>query len=133
LVPPIKPQSGRPSPAQRLDQTRLGLRQQFREHSEIRAAGGADLQGCVHVDPDHVPSRRKPQLALAGEQNIPGLVLLLANQGVLAVGAALSIGSEFASRARQAVVAADSTVLRPSTGLEVPAAESPNNDMDASR
>jgi hypothetical protein len=44
--------------AQRLDQTRLGSRQQLGEHSEVKAAGGADLQGCVHIDADHVPARR---------------------------------------------------------------------------
>ena len=60
-------------------------------------------------------------------------MLLLADQGVLAVGAALSIGSGFAPGAGEAVVAAGSAIFGPSTRLEVPAAESPDNDMDASR
>jgi hypothetical protein len=60
-------------------------------------------------------------------------MLLAADQGVLAVGAEPSVGSGLASGAGEAVVAADSAVFGPSTGLEVPAAESPDNDMDASR
>ena len=43
----------------------------------------------MHINAD-VPARREPQLALAGEQHVPGLVLLLADQGVLAVGAELA-------------------------------------------
>jgi hypothetical protein len=34
-----------------------------------------------------MPARREPQLALAGKQYLPGLMLLLADQGVLAIGA----------------------------------------------
>jgi hypothetical protein len=60
-------------------------------------------------------------------------VLLLADQGVLAVGAELSVGSGFAACAGQVVVVAGRAVFGPSAGLEVPAAESPDNDMDASR
>ena len=78
-------------------------------------------------------ARREPELALAGEQHVPRLMLLLADQGVLAVGAALSVGSGLTLGAGQAVVAAGSAVFGPSAGLEVPAAESPDNDMDASR
>jgi hypothetical protein len=54
-------------------------------------------------------------------------------QGVLAVGAELSVGSGFASGAGQVVVAAGPAVFGPSARLEVPAAEGPDNDMDASR
>ena len=64
-------------PTQRPDQTRLRGRQQLREHSEIRAAGGANLQRCVHVEADHVPARCEPKLALAREKHLSGLVLLL--------------------------------------------------------
>jgi hypothetical protein len=60
-------------------------------------------------------------------------MLLLADQGVLAIGAALSVRSGRAVGAGQAVVAAGSAIFGPSPRLEVPAAESPDNDMDASR
>ena len=60
-------------------------------------------------------------------------MLLPADQGVLPVGAESPVGSGLASGAGQAVVAAGSAVFGPSAGLEMPAAESPDNDMDASR
>ena len=56
-------------------------------------------QSAVHVDADHVPARCEPHLALAGEQDVPGLVLLAADQGVLAVGAEPPVGSGLASGA----------------------------------
>jgi hypothetical protein len=118
---------------QRLDQTRLGGWQQFREHGQVIAAGGAELERSVHIDADHVAARREAQLALAGEQHDPGLMLLKADQGVLAVGAELPVGSGLASGAGQSGVAAGSAILGPSAWLEVPAAEGPDNDMDASR
>jgi hypothetical protein len=65
--------------AQRPDQASLARRQQLREDSEVIAAGCADLQRSVHVDPDHVPARGDPQLSLAGKQYLPGLVLLAAD------------------------------------------------------
>jgi hypothetical protein len=89
------------------------------------ATGGADFQHCIHVDADHLPARREPQLPLAGEQHVPRLVLLLADQGVLPVGAAVSVGSRFASRAGQAFVPAGFAIFGPSAGLEMPAAEGP--------
>jgi hypothetical protein len=46
-----------------------------------------------------MPTRREPQLSLAREQDIPGLMLLLADQGVLAVGTELSVDSDTASGA----------------------------------
>jgi hypothetical protein len=119
--------------AQGLDQARLGRRQQFRERGQVGAAHGADPQHRVHIDTDYVAARRKPQLTLAGEQHLPGFMLLLADQGVLAVGAAPAVGPRFPSGAGQAVFAAGPAVLGPSARLEVPAAEGPNNDMDASR
>ena len=61
------------------------------------------------------------------------LGLHVADQGVLAIGAALSVNSWFASGAGEVVVAAGSAIFGPSAGLEVPAAEGPHNDMDASR
>ena len=70
-------------------------------------------------------ARREPQLALAGEEHVPGFVLLPANQGVLAVGAEPPVGSWLASGTGQGVVAAGSAILGPSAGLEVPAAEGP--------
>jgi hypothetical protein len=87
----------------------------------------------IDVDTNHVSTRREPNLTLTGEQHFPGLVLLAADQGVLAVGAEPPVGSELASGAGQAVVAAGSAVLGPSARLEVPATEGPDNDMDASR
>jgi hypothetical protein len=111
---------------ERLDEARLGCRQHLRQHREVRAAGGTDLQRCVHVDAHHVAAWREPQLALAGEQHVPGLVLLPADQGMLAVGAEPSVGSWLASGAGQAFVGAGSAVLGPSTRLEVPAAEGPD-------
>jgi hypothetical protein len=80
-----------------------------------------------------VPARGEPQLPLAGEQHVPGLMLLPADQRVLAVGAMPSVSSGFASGAGQAVVAAGSAVFGPSARLEVPPTEGPDNDMDASR
>jgi hypothetical protein len=112
--------------AQRLDQTRLGSRQQLGEHSEVKAAGGCDPERRVHVDADHMSARRKPQLALAGKEHLPSLMLLLADQGVLAVGAAMSVGSGLAAGAGQAVVAAGPAVFGPSARLEVSATESPD-------
>jgi len=112
--------------AQRLDKARLGCGQQLREHSEVRAAGGAHLQRCVHVDAGHVAARCKPQLSLAGNQHLPNLVLLPADQGVLAIGAEPPGGSTLASGAGEAVLAAGSAVFGPSARLEVPAAESPD-------
>jgi hypothetical protein len=67
--------SGRISVAgNRRHQARLGRRQQLREHSEVTAAGGPDPQRRVHVDPDHMPARRKPQLPLASKQHVPWVV-----------------------------------------------------------
>ena len=48
---------------------------------------------------DHVAARCEPQLALAGEEHVPRLVLLPADQGVLAVGAEPSVGSRLPSGA----------------------------------
>jgi hypothetical protein len=110
---------------QRLDQTRLGRRQQLREYGEVAVPSGCEFERGMHVDADHVAARREPQLALARQQNVPGLVLLLADQGVLAVGAEPPVGSEFPSRAGQSLIAAGSAVFGPSAGLEVPAAEGP--------
>ena len=45
------------------------------------------------------PLGSEPQLALAGEQHVPRLVLLPADQGVLAVGAEPSVGSRLPSGA----------------------------------
>ena len=72
--------------AQRLDKTGLGRRQQLRKHCEVTVPGVREAERRVHVDADHVAARHQPQLALAGEQHVPGLVLLAADQGVLAVG-----------------------------------------------
>ena len=52
-------------------------------------------------------------------------MLLLTDQGVLAVGAEPTVGSGFPSGAGQPVVSAGSAVLGPSARLEVPAAEGP--------
>jgi hypothetical protein len=75
--------------------------------------------------PITVAARRKPQLPLAGEQHIPGFVLLLADQRVHAIGAELAVGSGLASGAGQVVFPAGFAVLGPSARLEVPAAKGP--------
>ena len=112
--------------SQCFDQTRLGRRHQLREHRDVMAAGGAKRECGAHLDADHVPARRKAQLALTGEEHVPRLVLLPADQGVRAVGAEPSVGSRFTSGAGEVVVAAGSAVFGPSTRLEVPAAEGPD-------
>ena len=89
--------------AQRLDKACFGRWHQLREHSEIRAAGGTNLQRRVEIDTDHVAARREPQLALAGEQDLPSLMLLRADQGVLAVRAEPSVGPRLALGARETV------------------------------
>jgi hypothetical protein len=90
------------------------------------AAGSGELERTVHIYADHVPSRRKPQLSLARQQDLPGLVLLPADQGVLAVGAEPSVGSGLASGAGQSVIATGVAVFGPSALLEMPAAEGPD-------
>ena len=57
------------------------------------------LERSIHIDADHVSTLREAQLALAGEQDVPGLVLLQADQGVLAVGAEPAVGAGLASGA----------------------------------
>ena len=94
--------------AQRPDKARLGRGQKLREHSEVMAADGSDPECRIHVDADHVAARRMPQLALACKQDIPGLMLLVSDQGVLAVGAEPAVGSWLASGTGQIVVAAGS-------------------------
>jgi hypothetical protein len=69
---------------QRFDHPGPGRRQQLREQTTVVAAGSAKPEYGVHVHADHVAARREPNLALASQQNIPGLVLLSADQGVLA-------------------------------------------------
>jgi hypothetical protein len=90
------------------------------------AAGTGEREGSMQVDTDHFSALRKPQLALAGEQHVPGLVLLSADQGVLAVGAESAVAPGLSSGAGQVVFLADPAVFGPSARLEVPAAESPD-------
>jgi hypothetical protein len=108
--------------AQSLDQTRLGRRQQLREHGEVEAACGAQPEGGAHVDAEDVSGRREPQLVLAGDQHVPGLVLLATDQSVLAVRAEPSVGSGFASGTGQPFLFAGPAVVGPSARLEMPAA-----------
>ena len=110
---------------QRLDQTGLRRWKELRESNQVVVASCGELKRSVHVDADHVAAWREPQLSLAGHQHAPGLVLLNADQGVLAVGTGASSGSGLASGAGEVVVAAGSAVFGPSTKLEVPAAEGP--------
>jgi hypothetical protein len=124
---------GAPGSLERLDQAGLRRRQQFREHGEVVAAGGADPQRRVPINAAHVAAWREPQLALAGEQHVPRLMFLAADQGVLAIGAEAPVSSGLASGTGQVVFSAGLAVFGPSTRPEVPAAESPDNDMDASR
>jgi hypothetical protein len=112
--------------APRLDQAGLGCGQQLREHREVIAADRAQPECSAHFNANDAPARREPQLALAGKEHIPGIVLLPADQGVLAVGAEPAVGSGLSSGTGQAVVAAGSAVFGPSTRLEMPAAEGPD-------
>jgi hypothetical protein len=109
--------------AQRLDKARLGRRQQLRQHGEVTAANRSELERGMYVDLNYAPARREPQVALAGEQDLPCLVLLMANQGMLSIGAEPAVGSRLASGAGQAVISARSAVFGPSTWPEMPAAE----------
>jgi hypothetical protein len=59
-------------------------------------------------------------------------MFLPAEQGVLATGAALSVGSGIAPGAGQVVVAAGAAVFGPSARLEMPAAESPDTFLRCS-
>jgi hypothetical protein len=130
----IKPQSGHPLAGMyRLDQSPLSRRQQLREHREIAAAGGAKPERGAHINADHMSAGRQPQLALAGEQRVPGFMFLEADQGVLAIGAEPSVSSGLASGTGQVVVSAGTAIFRAPARLEVPATEGPDNDMDASR
>jgi hypothetical protein len=51
------------------------------------------------------PLGARQQLSLAGKKHVPHLVLLLADQGVLAVGAEPSVGSRFTSGTGEAIIA----------------------------
>jgi hypothetical protein len=42
-------------------------------------AASGELEGSVHINPDHLPVGRQPHLSLAGEQHVPDLVLLAAD------------------------------------------------------
>jgi Bacterial extracellular solute-binding proteins, family 5 Middle len=90
-------------------------------------------QSRVHNDADHVTARCEPQLSLARQQNIPRLVFLPTDQGVLAEGAEPSVRSGLASGAGQVVVSAGSAVFGPSARPEMPAAESPHPSFAALR
>ena len=52
---------------QHRDQASLSRRQPLREHLEVMAARLGHAEDCIHVDPDHMPAWRQPQLALAGQ------------------------------------------------------------------
>jgi hypothetical protein len=51
--------------------------------AQPRAA--ASWSAVPHIDPDHLPIRREPQLPLAGKQHAPRLMLLPSDLGVLTV------------------------------------------------
>ena len=112
--------------AQRLDQASLCRRHQLGNRGEVAATSRGQPERRTDIDPDHMPAWRQPQLALAGEQHVPRLVLLPADQGVLVVGAAVSVDPWLASGAGQVVVAAGSAVFGPSARLKMPAAEGPH-------
>jgi hypothetical protein len=126
LLPLIKVHFPGSVSRQRLDQASLGRRQQLREDLEAAAPSGSEAERRVNIDADDMPAWGEPQLALAGEEHIPSLMLLAADQGVLAVGAEPSVGSGLASGAGQSVIATGVAVFGPSALLEVPAAESPD-------
>jgi hypothetical protein len=110
---------------QSFDKASLGRRQQLGQDRKVMAAGSGELERHIHIDADYMPIQREPQLTLASEQQFPGLMFLLAHQGVLAVGTESAVGSELSSGAGQAVVPAGFAIFGPSAGLEVPAAEGP--------
>src|SRR5918994_1699073 len=85
--------SARPLPRQRLDEPSLRRRQQLGKYGGTVASGSGELECSIHVNPYHVAARGEPQLPLAGEQDVPGFVLLSTDQGVLAVGAEPPVGS----------------------------------------
>jgi hypothetical protein len=89
-------------------------------------AGTREPERRVHVDADHVSTWRQPQLPLAGQQDLPRLMFLAADQSVPAVGAEPSVGSGLASGAGQSVIATGVAVFAPSALLEVPAAVGPD-------
>ena len=123
--PDQSPSSPNSIATQRLDQTRFSCRRELREHGEITAASRRDLQRSVHVDPDHVAARREPELTLAGEQHVPGLMLLMGDEGVLAVGAEPAAGPGPPWAQGSPSLFAGPAVFGPSARLKMPAAEGP--------
>jgi hypothetical protein len=79
--------------------TILGRGQQLRKRREVVTASSREHECRIHVDADHVATRCEPQLALARQQYLPGLVFLPADQGMLPIGTEPSVGSRFASGA----------------------------------
>ena len=80
-----------------------------------------DFESHTQVDAEHMAGCGQPQLPEAGLQDVPGLVLFVRGQGVLASGALLA-----AVRFTVPRLGAGLAVSRPSARLEVPAAESPD-------
>jgi hypothetical protein len=71
--------------AQGLDQARLRRGKQLREPSEVAVTSRRQSQRGIQIDAYHVAARREPQLTLAGEQRLPGFMLLPVDRGVLAI------------------------------------------------
>ena len=86
---------------------------QFGDNGEVMTSGFGDVEGHAQVNAEHMAGCGQPQLPEAGLQNVPGLVLFVRNQGVLASGTLLAT-----------VRFTGFAVSRPSARLEVPAAES---------
>ena len=103
------------------DQPRLRRLKQFRDNGEVMATCFGDFEGHPQVDAEHMAGCGQPQLPEAGLQDVPGLVLFVRNQGVLASGTLLAAVRFTVPRS-----GAGFAVSRPSARLEVPAAESPD-------
>ena len=109
------------------DQTRLRRLKQLRNDGEVMTSGFGDVECHAQINAEHMAGCGQPQLPEAGLQDVPGLVLFVRNQGVLASGTLLA-AVRFTVPWSGAVprLGAGFAVSRPSARLEVPAAESPD-------
>ena len=103
------------------DQTRLRRLKQLRNDGEVMTSGFGDVECHAQINAEHMAGCGQPQLPEAGLQDVPGLVLFVRDQGVLASGALLA-----AVRFTVPRLGAGFAVSRPSARLEVPEAESPD-------
>ena len=85
--------------------TQPGLcrRQQLGKRGEVAATSRGQPERRTDIDLDHMHARCEPHLALAGEQDVPGFMLLPADRGMLAVGAEPPVCSTLAPGTGEAV------------------------------